>query len=132
MPPNHISSMQHRIRRGNLITLVGRLGSLPQFTHHGVHAPRQGHRTNFLKSVVKGTCADLRNANICNCALAAMQLGRGALLAKTDIKAAYRLIPVHPSDRVHAVGNEIEQLNLCGHHASLRLSLSPEVVHCGG
>ena len=33
-------------------------------------------------------------------ALAVMQLGRGALLAKTDIKAAYRLIPVHPSDRV--------------------------------
>ena len=28
-------------------------------------------------------------------ATAAMQLGQGALLAKTDIKAAYRLIPVH-------------------------------------
>ena len=33
-------------------------------------------------------------------ATAAMQLGRGALLAKTDIKSAYRLIPVHPSDRM--------------------------------
>ena len=33
-------------------------------------------------------------------ALAAVRLGRGALLAKTDIKAAYRLIPVHPMDRV--------------------------------
>lgn len=30
---------------------------------------------------------------------AAMRLGHGSLLAKIDIKAAYRLIPVHPSDR---------------------------------
>lgn len=29
----------------------------------------------------------------------AMSLGKGALLAKTDIKAAYRHIPVHPDDR---------------------------------
>lgn len=28
------------------------------------------------------------------------ELGRGALLAKMDIEAAYRLIPVHPQDRV--------------------------------
>ena len=28
-----------------------------------------------------------------------MQLGRGSLLAKIDIKSAYRLIPVHPYDR---------------------------------
>lgn len=33
-------------------------------------------------------------------AIAAMQLGHGALLAKIDIKSAYRLIPVHPSDRM--------------------------------
>lgn len=29
----------------------------------------------------------------------AMSLGRGALIAKTDVKAAYRLVPVHPEDR---------------------------------
>lgn len=33
-------------------------------------------------------------------AQAVIQLGRGAQLAKTDIKAAYRLMPVHPQDRV--------------------------------
>ena len=32
-------------------------------------------------------------------ATAAMGLGRGALLAKLDVKSAYRLIPVHPLDR---------------------------------
>ena len=31
---------------------------------------------------------------------AALALGRGALLAKIDIKSAYRLLPVHPADRV--------------------------------
>ena len=29
-----------------------------------------------------------------------MQLGRGSLLAKVDIESAYRLLPVHPQDRV--------------------------------
>ena len=32
-------------------------------------------------------------------AVAAQRLGRGALLAKLDIKSAYRLVPVHPQDR---------------------------------
>ena len=32
-------------------------------------------------------------------ARAAMSLGKGALLAKVDIKSAYRLVPVHPEDR---------------------------------
>ena len=32
-------------------------------------------------------------------ARAAQSLGKGALLAKLDVKAAYRLIPVHPDDR---------------------------------
>ena len=34
-------------------------------------------------------------------------LGRGSLLAKMDIKQAYRMVPLHPDDRVfarHAVG----------------------------
>ena len=32
-------------------------------------------------------------------ALATVQLDQGALLAKTDIRAAYRLVPIHPLDR---------------------------------
>lgn len=30
---------------------------------------------------------------------AAQHLGKGALLAKLDIKSAYHLVPVHPQDR---------------------------------
>jgi len=32
-------------------------------------------------------------------AATALSLGRGAMIAKIDIKSAYRLIPVHPEDR---------------------------------
>ena len=28
------------------------------------------------------------------------QLGKGSLLAKMDIESAYRLVPVHPQDRI--------------------------------
>ena len=38
-------------------------------------------------------------------AQAAQRLGRGVLLAKIDIKAAYHLIPIHPDDR-HLLGFE--------------------------
>ena len=31
-------------------------------------------------------------------AVAAQRLGRGALMAKLDIKSVYRLVPVHPQD----------------------------------
>ena len=34
-----------------------------------------------------------------------VQMGRGTLLAKVDIKSAYRNIPVHPGDR-HLLGME--------------------------
>ena len=32
-----------------------------------------------------------------------IKAGRGALMGKVDIKSAYRIIPVHPSDR-HILG----------------------------
>ena len=59
-------------------------------------------------SVNDGICADLcslKYTSVSIVAGAAMQLGRGALLAKLDIKSAYRLVPVHPEDR-HLLGVE--------------------------
>ena len=44
-----------------------------------------------------------------------IQLGRGALLAKIDIKSAFRLIPVHPADR-HMLGmkwGEVVYIDTC-------------------
>ena len=57
----------------------------------------EGHSINDAISAEPCT---LQYISVDQVALAAMQLGQGALLAKTDIKAAYRLIPVHPRDRV--------------------------------
>ena len=43
-------------------------------------------------------------------------LGRGALLAKTDIESAYRIIPVHPQDRpLQAVGWNGKVYSACQH-----------------
>ncbi|KAL5502126.1 hypothetical protein EMCRGX_G008850 [Ephydatia muelleri] len=41
----------------------------------------------------------LRYTSVDDVATAAAGLGRGALMAKVDIEAAYRLVPVHPHDR---------------------------------
>ncbi len=41
----------------------------------------------------------LQYTSVDKVATAAQRLGEGALLAKLDIKSAYRLVPVHPEDR---------------------------------
>ncbi len=45
-----------------------------------------------------GLCS-LRYTSVQNVAQAALQLGPGTLVAKLDVKSAYRLLPVHPEDR---------------------------------
>ena len=46
----------------------------------------------------KGLCS-LTYASVDKAARRVIQLGKGALMVKVDIKAAYRLVPVHPEDR---------------------------------
>ena len=46
----------------------------------------------------RATCS-LSYVTVDDIAQVALQLGRGALIAKTDIKHAYRQVPVHPEDR---------------------------------
>ena len=48
---------------------------------------------------VDSTLCSLRYTSVDRVASAACRLGRGAMLAKLDIKSAYRLLPVHPDDR---------------------------------
>ena len=45
-------------------------------------------------------CCSMSYITVDQIARAALKLGRGTLIAKIDIKSAYRLIPVHPSDRI--------------------------------
>ena len=46
----------------------------------------------------RATCS-LSYVTVDDIAQVALQLGRGALIAKTDIRHAYRQVPVHPEDR---------------------------------
>jgi hypothetical protein len=48
---------------------------------------------------VRSDLCSLHYTSVLRVATAAMRLGKGALLAKLDIKSAYRLVPVHPNDR---------------------------------
>ena len=50
-------------------------------------------------AIDKSICS-LSYISVRDVANTAVALGRGALIAKTDIKAAYRLVPVQPQDRI--------------------------------
>ena len=55
------------------------------------------------RSVNDGIDSDLTSLSyisVDNVAELVQQLGRGSLLAKVDIESAYRLVPVHPQDRI--------------------------------
>ena len=55
-------------------------------------------------------------------AATALALGRGAMIAKIDIKSAYRLIPVYPGDRKW-LGMKWDN-KTCGWDASIWLEIS--------
>ena len=53
-------------------------------------------------SINDGIMRELASVSYCSfddAVNALLKLGRGALVCKTDIKSAFRLIPVHPSDQ---------------------------------
>ena len=55
---------------------------------------------NSVNDAISAATCTLQYISVDQVALQAMQLGKGALLAKTDIKAAYRIVPVAPQDRI--------------------------------
>ena len=68
---------------------------------HG-HGGEMGHgadRGLVLVNVFEGALCSLSYVSVESAAQAVLRLGRGALLAKVDIRSAYRNIPVHPDDR---------------------------------
>ena len=54
---------------------------------------------NSINDGIRSELCSLKYTSVERVARAAQQLGRGALLAKLDIKSTYRLVPVHPGDR---------------------------------
>ena len=55
---------------------------------------------NSVNDAISAAVCTLQYISVDQVALQAMQLGKGALLAKTDTKAAYRIVPVAPQDRI--------------------------------
>jgi len=60
----------------------------------------KGHSVN--DGIPKPSCS-LRYVTINDAVKGIIQLGKGTLLAKIDIKSAFRFLPVHPADR-HMLG----------------------------
>ena len=48
---------------------------------------------------IDSALCSLRYTKVEEIASAVLQLGKGTELTKADIKAAYRIVPVHPEDR---------------------------------
>lgn len=67
-------------------------------------------------------------------ARAAHRLGPAALLVKVDIKAAYRLVPVHADNRSLLVtqwkGRAVERRVFCRHYAPVWIAIRPVDIHC--
>lgn len=82
---------------------VNRIGIIPKKSQAGKWrlitdlSYLEGHSVN--DATLSDLCT-LQYIAVDQVAQAVIQLGRGAQLAKTDIKAEYRLMPVHPQDRV--------------------------------
>ena len=62
----------------------------------GFSAP-DGHSVNDF---IEKELSTLSYISIDNIAQVVLQLGKGTLLGKMDVKEAFRLVPVHPSDRL--------------------------------
>ena len=57
-----------------------------------------------VKNGIEAQLCSLKYTSVESVAIAAQRLGRGALLAKLDIRSAYRLVPVHPLPAGGGVG----------------------------
>ena len=88
--------------RPNPIWQVNRIGVIPKG-----HTPGRWRMITDLSHPPGASVNDGIDPNVCTLsyvtveaiAVAAEELGEGALLAKVDIESAYRLVPVHPEDR---------------------------------
>ena len=82
-------------------------GPLPHSMAERLHTPGKWRLITDLSFPEQGNVNDgidealcsLQYTSIERIAVAAQALGAGALMAKLDVQSAYRLLPVHPTDR---------------------------------
>lgn len=68
----------------------GRYRMIVDLSHPEGHSPNDG---------IPDTCCSLTYTSVEEAAQSVLHLGRGTLMAKMDIRSAYRNVPVHPNDR---------------------------------
>ena len=69
-------------------------------------------RRKSVNDSIDSNLCSLKYATVEQVAKEAIALGKDSLIAKIDIKAAYRLIPVAPKDRLY-LGMKWEDKSLC-------------------
>ena len=85
---------------------ISRFGAIPKKHHPGkwrlivdLSSPQEHNVNDYIDP----SLCSLSYASVEDTAVFVFKAGRGALLAKLDIKSAYRNIPIHPGDR-HLLG----------------------------
>ena len=102
--------LEKEVRAGNIIPLAGALAGL-QINRFGVIPKGRTGKWRLITDLsfpegrgvndgIDPQYCSLEYVSVDEVALAAAGLGKGSLLAKIDIRAAYRLVPVFPRDRL--------------------------------
>ena len=64
---------------------------------------------------------------------ASARWGKDAILAKFDLEIAYRMVPVHPQDRLYTARDALGGRYVCGRSSFVRSPLGSKALHgCGG
>ena len=98
---------------------INRIGAIPKKHQPGKWRIITDLSHQSVNDSIDAHCCSMSYVTVDEIARAALSLGKGSLIAKIDIKAAYRLVPVHPEDRA-AVGRQ----HLGGWNVTLRVEFS--------
>ena len=96
--PYHVSPYQHFI-----ISPLGVREKKTPGEYRIIHNLSFPYDETSVNAAVPRQCASVTYASITDAAKHVVDMGRHCFLAKTDIKSAFRIIPVHPRDR-HLLG----------------------------
>jgi hypothetical protein len=82
---------------------INRMGAIPKRHQPGkwrIITDLSHPEGRSVNASIDHDCCTMSYITVDQIARAALKLGKGTMIAKIDIKSAYRLIPVHPTDRI--------------------------------
>ena len=62
-----------------------------------------------MNDFIPDHCYTVKYASMGDATKSIQRLGRGCFMAKTDVKSAFRIIPIYPSCRLSLSGHTLEQ-----------------------